>query len=110
MLITTPKIFPSDSNGFPIGTLAYGRNASLSFTGASGRVQLPTLTAGREDIFRLAATENCYVNFGDATVVASNTDIYFPSGVETIKVPDGDTYISVISAGTNGVFSVTEMR
>lgn len=110
MITTTPKVFPLDVNGFGIGTLAYGANASLSFTGAgTDRVELPTLTPGREDVFRLAATENCFVNFGDDTVTAATTDIFFPAGVETIKVPTGATHIAAIDAGTNGILSVTEM-
>lgn len=103
------RILPVDQNGFPILALSYGRTTTLAFTASTDRVQIPTLEVGIEDVLRLASTAGCYINFGDSTVVATSSDVYFPGGVETVKVPDNATHLSAIRFDTDGNITITEM-
>lgn len=104
------RIIPIDQNGFPIQALAYGTTVSLAFTGTTDRVGLPMGEPGMEDVLRLAANEGCFIKFGDSTVVATSADVFFPGGVETVKVPDGTEYIAAIQDQLSGTITITEMN
>lgn len=103
------RVLPCDVNLNPVQALAYGAHDTLAYTGTTARVELPTGTPGNEEVFRIAASTACYVAFGDSTVEASATDVYFPSGVETVKVPTGATHIAALQVSDAGTLSVTEM-
>lgn len=64
----------------------------------SARVAIPS----GAKIIRVAASQTCFLNFGDSTVEASSGDMYFPSGVEYFSVESGITHIAFIEIGAAG--------
>ncbi len=103
------RVLPIDQNGFAIQALAYGRNATLSYDGNTSRTQIPTLAAGVEDVYRLAAPTACYVMWGDSQVKATSDSVLFPGGVEITKIPQGATHLAVLQYTDPGTLSITEM-
>lgn len=105
----TKRVFSVDQNGYSVETLSYAVTASLAFAAASDRVALPSGVIGDDEILRLACNQHCYVTFGDSSVTASSSDVYFPAGVETVKVPTGATHIAAIRETDDGIMSITEL-
>ena len=103
------RIVPVDQNGFPIQTLGLAATVTLSVAGTSDRVALPP-GASHEDIVRVACNTDCYIAFGDVTVVATTNDALFTQGVEAFKVPDGVTHIAAIQESASGIMTITELR
>lgn len=61
-------------------------------------------------IVRLVATKNCFVNFGDGTVEAANTDHYMAEGAtEYFHLLIWQTYIAAIRSTENGTLYISEM-
>ncbi len=89
-----------------------GERVSISFTGASDLVALPA----KIRLVELSATENCYIAFGDSSVVASSAigavSRLFMIGVQVIPVPidpateDLYSYIAAIQETTAGILQV----
>lgn len=62
-------------------------------------------------LVRIAANIDCYIKFGDSSVVATSSDLLFPTGAEVFSVNQmGYTHVSILGLGaTPGVASVTKM-
>lgn len=98
---------PHDKWGQPIQALSLsGSRAQASITSSSSRVALP---AGF--VFRVSATADCYILFGNSGVTATadaSSDL-FPAGVEILVLPAGATHIACIQATTAGVLQITTL-
>lgn len=107
---------PKDQNGYPIPALR------LSTGGAHAINATATATRNTSDfntncrVISLYATENVYVEVGDATVEATTSSHFFPKGVyyDVALIDDNvskirDTHISVLKYGADdGVLFVSE--
>ncbi len=81
-------------------------HASLSVSGASARVALP----GNGVVYRLSASKDCWLQFGDANVVAAVGDMLFLQGTEIVRLPTAATHIAAITVdGTSAQLGITEM-
>lgn len=97
---------PQDQKGNAVQALAPSTNANVAIGAASANVALP---AGAE-VVRIAASCNCFINFGNSTITASGTSPVFNAGAEIFKVPVGATHIAVIQNGAvTGTLSATRM-
>lgn len=100
-----PKM-PLDQNGVPIQVLAPISSAKVAISGTSARVAIP---AGSE-VIRVAANGNCYIAFGNSSVVATANDMLFPVGSELFVIPPAATHVAVIQDGAaTGSVVVTTM-
>ena len=74
--------------------------------GSSVRLAIPTGAT----VIRVSASGDCYLEFGDVTVVAASTDMLFPTGVEIFTLDPAWTHVALIQSGTStGTLSITEM-
>lgn len=95
---------PIDNNNKGIQTLAPYNTVSLTIGVTSVAISLPS----GAKVVRLASTGNCYVAFSGT---ATTSDMLFPLGAETFKVPDGATQISCIREGaSSGTLTITRME
>jgi hypothetical protein len=99
-------ILPKDAFGEEIPVLAPGATVTLTAGAASTNVALPP----DDFVLRVAAVNDCYINFGTAGVTASGTSMFFPKGSELFALPNGATHMAVIQHTTGGVVSVTVME
>lgn len=98
-----------------------GQRESITTSGVSQRITLPAGTT----LLEITAQQAVYLNFGDATVVASsaidnksatdNGNRLFISGVQTIPVPLDDnnepwTHLAVVQEASAGVFQVEQLQ
>ncbi len=60
-------------------------------------------------IVRVASSSDGYIKWGDNTVVAAATDVYFPAGVEVLVVPNGLTNLAIIQESSPGVVTATQL-
>lgn len=103
--MTFPRML-TDQLGNPIQVLAPATTVKAAITASSARVALPT----DSEVVRVAADGNCYIAFGNGSVVATANDILFPVGSEMFRVPAGATNIAVIQDGAaTGSLVVTSM-
>ena len=79
-------------------------NQKVTLGASTARVAL-----GAGVVFRFAATQDCYLEFGGASVDATTSSMYFPAGVETFVVPDSVTHVAYINNGTAGIMTITAM-
>lgn len=75
---------------------------------ASARTKLK---AGEHVVLRLYSPVDCFVAFGDSTVVASaTTDMRIVGGIpEYVTIQDGDTYIAYILASGASTLDITPL-
>lgn len=89
----------------------------IAFTGTSQRITLPEIS----ELIELSATENCFINFGDSTVVASSTiasdgSRLFLAGVQVVPVPidivtdEPFTHLAVIRNTVDGTLQVEKVE
>lgn len=95
-----------DKWGEEIPVLGPGSTLTLTAGAASSNGALPA----EAFVVRVAAVNDCYINFGTSGVTASGTSVFFPKGSELFKVPAGATHMAVIQHTTGGVVSVTVME
>jgi len=72
-------------------------NAVIPVQAGSSSLALP---AGR--MVRIFAMTDCFIEFGDATVTADNTSMFFEAGTEVMRVPSGATHVAVKRYALNG--------
>lgn len=81
---------------------------------ATARFELPTGAT----LIEISATEDCYINFGDDTVVASSTvanggSRLFMAGVQIVVVPEDSgvpfTHLAFIRVSTNGIIQAEQL-
>lgn len=94
------------------------KRVALGFNGTSDFIVIP---AGAV-LVELTANENCFINFGDDTVVASSTiatdgSRLYLAGVQIVPVPlDSQdprvpfTHIAIIRETTDGIFQCEELE
>lgn len=99
---------PVDINGEKVQTLTPKTNIASDVDSASDRVLIP-IAAVPGEIIRIAANEDCYINFGDVTVTAAASDYLFVAGVEYFRVPEDAGYVAFVRVATDGRISVTHM-
>jgi hypothetical protein len=110
-------VIPSGSGVVPLQVVLWSAQRDSIILGpASLRVEIPNNAA----LIELSASENCYINFGDVTVVASSviaTDgsRLFIAGVQVVPVPidpatdEPYTYIAALQQGTGGILQVEQV-
>ena len=92
------------------------KRASIAFTGSTARVVIPV----NAEIVELAANENCYINFGDDTVVATSTittddSRLYLAGVQLVPVPidpatdEPYTHIAAIQSVSAGILQIEQV-
>lgn len=96
-----------DTNGDVVQALLPSTTASLSVTGSSARVALPTST----DLVRIAASVDVYIEFGGSGVTATSSSMLFPAGAEIFNVQDASiTHVAALLVGaTPGALTATKM-
>ncbi len=94
------------------------KRVAIGFNSGSQRITIPANAV----LIEITATENCFINFGDNTVVASSTvatdgSRLFLGGVQIVPVPlDGETprvpytHVAVISEAADGSLQVEELE
>jgi hypothetical protein len=84
---------------------------TIAFTGTSARVELPepSLVKAYARKVRLVSWSDCFIKFGDSTVVAASTDTPFPAGVEVMNVPPAATNIAAIQRSSGNTLYITEV-
>jgi len=98
-------VLERDKNGVPIQSLAPEFIINLTLGAASSINILPVNTK----VLRLTATQECWLAFGGATIVATTSGILFPAGVEIFTVPEAATYIAALQNATGGTLNVCAM-
>ena len=89
-----------DSSGAPVQALRPAETAALSVSGTTARVAVPS----GSNIARLAATGDVHVAFGDSSVEATTSSMFFPAGVEVFNAI---AYTHVAAIAASGVSSAT---
>ena len=104
--MTNPQMV-RDTSGAAVQALLPDATSTLSLSGASGRVILPTNT----NLVRIATTVDCYIAFGDSSVVATTNSMLFPTGADVFNVNRSDiTHVAAILVGARpGVLTATKM-
>lgn len=100
---------PRDQDSHPIQVLSVEESTVvlLDITPVSLRAALPASS----DVVEIAASDACYIKFGDSSVVAAaSTSRVFPLGAAAYKVPIGATHLAVIQlGGSAGTLSIARM-
>lgn len=101
-------ILPRDENSDIVQALSPVDTVTQSVSN-SGQVRF-TIPANT-DILRFAAGANCYIKFGNSSVVATTSDIFFPIGAEVFSILGrGYTHVSILGADvTPAPASITKM-
>ncbi len=82
-------------------------HASLSIGSTSARVALP----GNGVVYRISATKDCWIQFGDVSVVAAAGDMLFLQGTEVVRLPVDATHIAAVTVdGTGAQLGITELQ
>lgn len=84
-------------------------------TGAPGNVSISTVSArvalpAGGIAYRIAATADCYVAFGDSSVAATAANMLFPSGAEILFDDTGATHVAAITLTGSAVLGATAMK
>jgi hypothetical protein len=76
----------------------YTTNTVLPVQGGSSNIELPS-TSTRVRLFSMT---DCFINFGDNTVTASDSDMFFEAGTEVLNIPADATHIAAVRYSLNG--------
>jgi hypothetical protein len=110
-------VYPGSGNNTPLQIVRWTEQRdSIAFAASTLRVEIPENAA----IVEFTATENCYVNFGDVTVVASSTiasagSRLFLAGVQVIPIPldpstdEPYTHVAAIQHTVAGILQVEKV-
>lgn len=60
-------------------------------------------------LVRIAFNTDAYIAFGDVTITASPTDIFFPAGVEVLVMPKDTTHVAYIQESVTGKGSISKV-
>ena len=108
-----PTLLPQDSNNNPIPAMRYVDGAAHVI--AAGGVATRNASAFNADtrIISLYADVPVYMAFGDAAILATSADHYFPAGFYYDIAIGGDasaqaTHVSVLAVGASGSVYVSE--
>lgn len=108
-----PTILPLDSDNHPIPAIRLKQDAAHVIAATVTSARNATAFDGETKVVSLYATEPVYVRFGDATVTATTSDHYYPSGIYYDFSIGGDkvphyTHIAVLRVSADGAVYVSE--
>lgn len=104
---------PLDVNDNPIPALRLRENGAHQITTSATSSRNTIAFDPTTRIVGLYATQDIYINFGNTTVSASNSDHFFPGGLYyDIALGGGSTahytHIAVLQATTSGTLFISE--
>ena len=100
-------ILPKDDDNNPIPALRLRDGASHKIIATDTIARNTTSFDYSTKVVSVYATEDIYLEFGDASITATNTSHFFPAGVYYDFAINNckhakDTHIGVLKAGANG--------
>ena len=100
---------PRGTSATPVAILG-GQTHAISFTGTSARNATAFNTSTRV-LSAMVADQNCYIQAGDSTVVATTSSTYLASGaVYTFGIDSNITHIAVIQVTAGGTLRFFESK
>jgi hypothetical protein len=101
-----PTILPIDSNNHPIPAVRLKPSGAHTLTAAATTSRNSVAFAADTKLVSLYATGPVYVKFGGASVTATTSDHYFPSGVYyDFSIGGGNvphyTHVAVLRVGSS---------
>lgn len=100
---------PRGTSATPV-TILGGQTHAISFTGTSARNATPFNTRTRV-LSAMIADQNCYIEAGDSTVVATTSSTYLAAGaVYSFGIDSNITHIAVIQATAGGTLRFFESK
>jgi hypothetical protein len=100
---------PRGTSATPVAILG-GATHAISFTGTSAR-NTTAFNARTRVLSAMVADQNCYIEAGDSTVVATTSSTYLASGaVYSFGIDSNITHVAVIRAGTDGTLRFFESK
>ena len=100
---------PRGTSATPVAILG-GQTHAISFTGTSARNATAFNTSTRV-LSAMVADQNCYIQAGDSTVVATTASTYLASGaVYTFGIDSNITHIAVIQVTAGGTLRFFESK
>ncbi|MFA7277098.1 MAG: hypothetical protein WC043_09895 [Pseudobdellovibrionaceae bacterium] len=101
-----PTLLPTDDNNNPIPALRLKDGGAHTITASSSSTRNTSAFGSDTLILSLYASVPVYIRFGNASVTATSSDHYFPSGIYYDVAIGGDgsvqqTHIAVLRAGTS---------
>ena len=100
-----PTLMPTDANDRTIPALRLKPSGAHQIAAGAASARNTTAFAAETKIVSLYATVPVFVKFGDSTVTAATTDLYFPAGLYYDIAIGGDqaghyTHLAVLRSGT----------
>lgn len=100
---------PRGTSATPVAILG-GQTHAIPFTGTSARNATPFNTRTRV-LSAMIADQNCYIEAGDSTVVATTSSTYLAAGaVYSFGIDSDITHIAVIQATAGGTLRFFESK
>lgn len=108
---------PKDDGGTPIPALKLKRTGgahkiTVSGTTARNSVAFADTTTGVQNaqkVISLYSTTDCFIRFGDSSIVATTDDHFYPAGLfYDFAVNANDTHVAVIQATAGGTLYASE--
>jgi hypothetical protein len=100
---------PRGTSATPVAILG-GATHAISFTATSARNATPFNSKTRI-LAAMVADQNCYIEAGDSTVVATTSSTYLAAGaVYSFGIDSNITHIAVIRATTDGTLRFFESK
>lgn len=104
---------PLDTKGHPIPVLALKPGTAQKITSGAASARNATAFQSDTQVVTLYATEDMYIEFGDATVTASNTTHFFKKDrYRDFAVNDRNdmkfTHVAVLQVSNAGVLHISE--
>ena len=96
----------TSTQGDSIQALPLNTDVHTKFT-VTGVSQVGDFTEA--SIVRLASSVDVYIAWGDSSVSASGSDVYFPSGVEVLVVPQYTTHLAIVQVSVGGPATATKL-
>jgi len=112
------EVFGLPAGATHIAVKGAGENGLLSVTGLdgvykytyTGETIVSSVLAGSSLLplpsnstkLRVFSMTDCFIKFGDSSVIADNTSMFFGAGTEIMRIPSGATHIAVKRYALNG--------
>ena len=104
---------PLDSNDHPIPALRLKSGAAHSLSTSDTSVRNSTAFSDETRVVSVFATQDVYLNFGDASVSASSSDHFFPAGIYYDVAIGGNstghyTHVAALRVADDGAVYISE--
>jgi hypothetical protein len=100
---------PRGTSATPVAILG-GATHAISFTGTSAR-NTTAFDSKTRVLAGMVADQNCYIEAGDSTVVATTSSTYLASGaVYSFGIDSNITHVAVIRATADGTLRFFESK